>query len=312
MPSAQVGLVENTTAACDAALLALAAGVQTFVHTTGAHPTIRRSILQTVRTVSRFGGPEPQIREVELGPLDKRSAQSCAEQFVAQVLRLVGDEPAVLVVEQVTYRHGLRLPLEAIVDALRAARANLRIVVDGAQAVGLWHPPPAAVDAFIGCFHKAAGGPPATAFIAIDAAWAGGLPSHVAVQGELPASLGVLPTVDLQKWTATRTALVALDRRSGLSSRQRRITRFNSALDEGLTPVTVTLGRNCDPQLRSHISAIRTASEDSAMAVVAALLGAGFVVQAVGVLVRISAGPDVQPDWGLDVGKIVGRHLTTA
>ncbi|MEA2906301.1 MAG: hypothetical protein QOI12_3688 [Alphaproteobacteria bacterium] len=309
MPNARVGLCGSTTAACDAALLAMGPGVKTFVRTSGAHPTIQSSVDQAARNVLRYTGYQPPVGEVELRTLCKTSASLCAEQFVNQVLARVGNEPAILVVEQVTYKHGLRLPLEAIVPALRAVRPHLRIVVDSAQAVGLWPPTSVTADAFVGCWHKAAGGPPATGFLALDPAWTEGLPSHLGVLGELPDRLHMLPTLDLEKWRHTLLALQSADRRGGLAARQQRVCAFNASLVAGLGPIAITLGSDCDLKVRSHISAVQASAPDAAEAAVEDLLSSGFVVQSIGALVRISAGPDVRPEWGSEVGQIIRGRL---
>lgn len=306
-PTGRVAFVESTMAACDAALAALAADREVFLHTSGAHQTIIHSVSVAARSTARYRGRPTVVREVPLGDLDLTSADAVAEEIVARVARYSDGRPAVLVLEHVTYDTGLRLPVDAITARLRERASHVRIVIDGAQAVGLWRPRQTGFSAYLGCLHKYIAAPAATGFVVVDGALADHLPAHVQAMCDVPAAEAgrFLHTVDLEKWSLAERVVRLNHAIGNLDTRLGRVAAFNRVLDATLAPATVSLGIRHDPALRSHISSVDLGSEEAAAHVVASLAAQGYRLQQCGTLVRITAGQGARPQWARDVGRLL-------
>jgi selenocysteine lyase/cysteine desulfurase len=305
----KVAFVESTMAACDAALLSLAADQDMHLYTSSAHPTISHSVAVAAEIVGHMRGRPTLIREVSLRNLPLRSGAAVADAIADRVERSAKMRPSVLVLEHVTYDSGLRLPIDAIIARLNARARNVRIIVDGAQAVGLWRPQHDGFAAYLGCFHKFMGGPAATAFVVIDEALARRLPAHVKVMCDVSGASAArcLHTVDLAKWSMTEQVVRTHNAIAELGDRLSRIEVFNRALDAALAPAAVSLGADHDPHLRSHISSVTFAGRRAAATAVAELARNGYAVQQCGRLVRVAAGHGACPAWATEVGAILRR-----
>jgi hypothetical protein len=306
-PDGSVALLDSTTAACDAAMLALAADRDVFLYTSHAHPTIRQSVRRTAELVGRIRRQHIVAREVDLDGLNLGSQSVLADAIADRIAQTVGTAPAVVVLEHVTYKHGLHVPIAQVLERLAERRPLTKVIIDGAQAVGIWRPPSVPFAAYLGCFHKFVCAQPGTAFLLIDPQFGNQLQAHVKAVCDLPRAdtAYVVQTLDLEKWNRTAEHLAAQHAISGLSKRQNLVRGFNDALDAALFPRVISLGRDHDPALRSHISSVPFASADSARAALAAAARNGYVVQQIEDHVRITAGRDARREWGTAIGRIL-------
>ena len=265
-----ISQVSSTMAACDAALLAVAAEADVYLYTCFAHPTIEQSVRDMARLVGGIRGREVAVERIDLQDLGLEFAKALARSIADRISVAARGRRAALVVEHVTHDNGLRLPIGRIAEHLALSCPDLRLIIDGAQAVGIWRPPPLSFAAYLGCFHKFVGAPHASAFVAVAPPFADRLPAHV---GNLCGRRDDQPTpiyqtVDLHKLRATAQILTTRHALDGLPNRLHRITAFNQALEAALAPRAISIGSNHDPALRSHITSVRfELVEEAAVAV---------------------------------------------
>jgi selenocysteine lyase/cysteine desulfurase len=301
----RVGFVGSTTAACDAVLFALAADREVYLHTSGAHPTIAHAVRVAARLAGHLRGLKNSVHEIDLENLKLGSGSDVAQTLAARVVSAVGARKGVLVLEHVTYNHGLRLPIDDIARALATRCPNVKIVIDGAQAVGLWRPQGAPVAAYIGCFHKYIAAPPSTGFLVVEPDLARWLPAHVQPMCESKLELGLLATIDLTKWVRVLDILRERTSIDDLANRLDKVKYFNQKLEFALSPCAISLGADYDPELRSHISTVSFQSDRAAEAIQAILWKRGFAIQRFDNLVRVSMGHETPAGWGAKVGSII-------
>lgn len=303
----QVAFADSTTAACDAAISALNFDCELYIYTSSAHPTIRQSIRNAAHTCGRFRARSPIIREIDLQDLNFSSSEDVAVKVVERIEVTAENRPSLIILEHVTYDHGLRLPINLIVELLAISCPNVKVIIDGAQAVGLWRPLSPNVAAYIGCFHKYIGAPAATAFLIIDGSLVEWLPSHVQATCNISEAISstTLPTIDLGKWEKTAEVLKTYAAVEDVEERLICNTYFNRELDAALSPYATSLGKNHDPNLRSHISSFVFRSERAAKNAHGIIEQNGFAVQQTRNLIRITAGHQSNPIWAMNVGSLV-------
>ncbi len=303
----QVAFVESTTAACDAALSALDAGCELYMYTSSAHPTIRQSLRNAAHSSGRLRSTPPVIHEIELQNLNLSSSEDVAVNIVKQIELAAEMRQSLVILEHITYDHGLRLPVNLIVELLTARCPNVKVIVDGAQAVGLWRPQSPDVAAYIGCFHKYTGSPAATAFLVIDASIVEWLPSHVQATCNVPEAIAAstLPTIDMGKWEKAAEVVKTFAAVENVEERLNLNTSFNRELETSLFPYSISLGHGHDPNLRSHISSFAFNSESAAKHAFDIMEQNDFAVQQIRNIIRITAGHQSNPRWAKEVGAIV-------
>lgn len=313
-PDAKVALLDSTTAACDAALLALAGETDVYLYMTQSHPSIRQSVRGAAKLAAFIRGRPTVVKEVEFGGFTLASPELLADSIAESIARTSAGRPSVVVLEHVTYKHGLLIPIEGVVERLAKLSPATRVIIDGAQAVGIWRPPPLAISAYLGCFHKYVGALPGTAFLLVDTSLVRRLQPHVGNICDLEgaAAYGVLQTLDLTKWRRTASLLASQDFIATLDKRQSGVARFNAAFDEALFPVVTALGIAHRSKLRSHITSVEFGSEQIASSATEAAMQKGFGVQQLGTLVRITAGHRVRAHWGAEIGAILRAAVQSA
>lgn len=312
LQSAQNTMVflESTTAACDVALLALLGGVQTIVHTSSAHPTIRASVHSMTEIAARLTANHVSVHQINL----ENITTLCVDEYVKTLCRYI-DRLAVgssiVILEHVTYDHGVRLPIEEVTRRF-SNNDDISFLIDGAQAIGLWRPSSAfASKAYIGCYHKYAGGPEGTAFASLEGVPATAIPYSVGCTASVSSkdANGLLPTMEIGKWPVAAREIPKLNRLEDLAGRLAAIEEFNTAFDDALKPLSVSLGKGHDPNLRSHISSLPMRSCHEARVVVKTLEDKGVFLQQIGNLVRVSGGHDADAACGEYVGTVLRQVI---
>lgn len=306
----RVSFLDSSTAACNAALLTLLPDCECILHTSSAHPTIRLGIETTAKLSGRFRGRAPTISEVDLRGIPLSSTEKFSRCICNRIIRLADNRPTVLVLEHVTYDHGLRLPITHICAELATSHPEIRIIIDGAQATGMWRPINARPSAYFGCFHKVVGAPPGTAFLAIEESLSASLPSHAGALCDLTNTMDkcTLQTVDLHKWKETSQILLKRFAVGDVDRRLAVIQRFNRCLDEALAPYEISHGHH-DPQMRSHISSLAFPTDDEAKHAFYILAEAGYITERFGCLLRLSVGPQAQSNWAIEIGDLLRKEL---
>lgn len=299
-----VALTSSATAACEIGLQAVALEAEAIAYTDLAHPNIVGAIRSVARMISKARGSEVRLVEIPLRRLidETVDATSCAERVAQAVTAGLAGSRAALVIEHVGYQEGIRLPIGAIVEQLDEISDQLEILVDGAQAIGVWKPDRPLRAGYIGCFHKFLGAPPGTAFLAL--------------RGEhdlLPHSLACtvnnetrqdFPTTDIAKWEATASTIERARLRLGDAEETAlAVASFMAEVEKALAPLHGTLAGLRDASLRSHILSIDTGSRDNAARVLDQMTQLRTRVQALGTLIRVSMGATSRREEARKIGS---------
>lgn len=306
-----VSFLDSSTAACNAALLALLPDCECILHTSDIHPTIRLSVETMAQISGRFGKCLPVIDKVNLRGIPLSSTDEFSRHLCDRITQLALDRPTVLILEHVTYNHGIRLPIAQVCTRLAATHPKIRIIIDGAQATGLWRPVGSQPAAYIGCFHKVVGSHPGTAFLAIKKPFSFFLPSHVGVLCNLSDTItnSTLHTIDLPKWKQTARIVTNQFSIGNIEHHIASVHQFNRMIDDALAPYTISLGHNHDVELRSHISTVEFSSEDESKIAFQKLSEAGYVARRLENLLRLSIGPYVKLQCATEIGVLLREEI---
>lgn len=283
-----IALTTSATSACEACLLALAPEAEIILYTNFAHPNVVNAIKSVSRIISKLRGKELISTMVPLGHLVTESvdATSLAASISEELLTTAKQQRAIVVLEHVTYK-GLRIPIDAICAAFEDRPSQL--LIDAAQASGVWQPRNPLTAHVFGCFHKFIGAPAGTGFLAL----------RDRKELLLPYSIGHtilentedFPTTDIRKWELTSLAINRLTERfSDPTKTEREVKRFMESLRNHLRPLTSTLDEVVDPELHSHILTVELDSPRHAQRVVEELASHNVRVQQLHNRVRVSMG----------------------
>lgn len=283
-----IALTNSATAACEAGLLALAPEVEMIIYTDFAHPNVVHAVKSVSRIISRLRGREIALIEVPLKHLVTAgvNAVSLAES-ISEALRNAAIQPAIVVLEHVTYNEGLRIPIDAICEEFEHTKN--RLLIDAAQSFGVWRPRNSLAADVFGCFHKFVGAPAGTGFLALRddpenrLAYSIG---HTITQQQLD-----FPTTNIHKWEQASLAIQRLTRRfENPTVIEGEVNNFMDQLCQDISPLKSTLHDVNDRELRSHILSIDFSSPKQAQDIVEKLASEGVRVQQFHNRVRVSMG----------------------
>lgn len=228
----RVLLTTGATDSCDIALTTRYGSPTALLHTNLAHECTKSSVTCAAAFIGELIGKRIPVVEIAINDLFERPPRDFAAELARRVSGACGEEKAGLVLEHVTSDDGFVLPLDDICEHLGSMSPRVDIVLDGAQASGVWRPPTTFSGAYVGCFHKYVDGPAGTGFCVLPIGLARyALHRARATQSWGDADIGEhLPTTDVLKWSACRDAIEALDARAHLTSGYQLSSR---------------LGRNC-------------------------------------------------------------------
>lgn len=296
-PESDVILTSSATEGCD--LLVRATWThpeEQIVRTNHAFDTISKSIERTARHLARVSGRLVKVGVVDIDPLLSKSSADFAKMFLERVALLTDGEPTVVVLEHVTSRFGLSLPVDAIRE--RLAGTNTRLVIDEAQAIGIGQISSDFRTAHFGCFHKYLDCPSGTGFAIVPAADHDDLPAF-AIDGASDNLISHLPTQDVERWALCAARLS----RTAPTDVAKKIGRLREAMLTELAPLkhSASEGR---AEYRSHIVAVDLGSDDFALKTWTTLDSLGYRTNLDGHWVRVSL------HHSLSEGDVVGFART--
>jgi selenocysteine lyase/cysteine desulfurase len=241
-------------------------------------------------STGEMGNFQPALTQVKISDLFDREPCKLASELARRVGALCDVGNRVLVLEHVTSEDGLLLPLVEISAELRTALPGVNLVIDGAQAAGLWRPPAGLDCTYAGCFHKYIDGPVGTGFCVLPR----GLTSKAlhrlrATQSEnFRGTAEHLPTTDVAKWRACMEAVESLCARGSSDDRLARVLDLRRDLLEQLPSEAKLHMCHVRAEYRSHILSLNIGSNGEAKEIWRRLLERGFSTKQLDHGVRIT------------------------
>ncbi|MDP2431985.1 MAG: aminotransferase class V-fold PLP-dependent enzyme [Pseudomonadota bacterium] len=306
-----IALTTSATAACEAGILALAPEADVVLYTDLAHPNVVHAIESASRIISGLRGEAFTsamvcLRDLVTPGID---AATLAVRISDALLAATKDQRAIVVLEHVAYEEGLRIPIDAICEVFEGGPNQL--LIDAAQAIGVWQPRNQLKANVFGCFHKFIGAPAGTGFLALRDR-----------SERLPYSIGYtihpeqpldFPTTDIRKWEQTSLAINRLTERFGDAAKtEEEVRHFMERLRRHLSPLTSTLDDVTDPELRSHILTVQLASTEQAHRVVEELASHNVRVQEFRNRVRVSMGAQSRLADAQRIGSLLSHAVQSA
>jgi selenocysteine lyase/cysteine desulfurase len=285
-PLGDVILTDGTTAACDIVLRTpRSVRPRKILVTDRAHPTIRGAARRAAAYLSRVSGESVSVETVDL-PLQSAAGGRFANAIVDRLEQLCEGAACYFIVEHVT-RLGLRLPVSEVTQMIERRSLPIHVIIDGAQAVGIWECGDIGSADYIGCFYKYVNGPVGTGFAVVRGVDQDILPHASASRliSVLDSDGEVLPTLDRLKWRRCSEALRSLSANNEHTERVRALR--NVLVSQGL-PLHDMIPMASDSPLASHIVTFELPSADRCRAVTHLLAAKGWYVKAEDSLIRAS------------------------
>lgn len=274
----QVLLTAGASDGCDIALTTRVGVPNVIIYSDLAHECTQSSAACAADYLSTISGRKILAKQVKLSDLFDRKPHEFASELASRVGALCSSGNGVFVVEHVTSEDGMLLPVLEISGHLRCEFPGIDLVIDGAQAAGLWRPPSGLDRAYVGCFHKYIDGPAGTGFCVLPARLASRTLHRLrATQASITSSASEhLPTTEVLKWNACREAIDALAKRGCPEDRLATILRARQELLERV-PSELTLHLSTvRPEYLSHIISFRTFDNGESEALWRRLAACGF------------------------------------
>jgi selenocysteine lyase/cysteine desulfurase len=293
----RVILTAGATDACDTVLTTRKGPPRRIIHSDLAHECIRRSVHCAAEYLSALCGARVAPAQIEISDLFSLAPPAFATTLAQRLKRIVRAERGILVIEHVTSEDGILLPILEISEHVRHVLPEIDIVVDGAQAAGLWRPPSGLNRAYIGCFHKYIDGPVGTGFCVLPTDFASRTLHRLrATQSwSKPSTSEHLPTADVLKWNACRQAVAALDMRGSCHDRLAAVLRARQELLESAPNELIAHLAGVRPEYLSHILSFRASDSNKGPSLWQRLRDCGFSTKRLDDGVRVTLHETLPP-----------------
>jgi len=296
--SGRVVLTAGTTDACDNALLVGGPANSILIHTDLAHECTQRSVYCAADLISAVTGRRADTARVKISDLFHLPPETFSEVLVDRLRKLTGGKAATVVLEHVTSHDGFRLPIHEISADFAKHMPEIYLVIDGAQATGLWRPPANLRGAYIGCFHKYMNGPVGTGFAVLPPAATDMMPHRL----RATRPVGVcrtgeyLPTTEIGKWLGCAQAIALFQKHRHIEDRVSIIEALRLHLFAAL-PRPICEPLDCiRPEYQSHILNLHCTDSVSAEQLWRKLDERGFGTKLVASGIRITLHDDLDVD----------------
>lgn len=285
-----VVLTSGTTEACDLVLRSWPVIPSRLYYSDLTHVSVEQSVCQAARYLTHVTGTTVAVGRITISDLIGRPSLDFATAVTDRIAEDAGDRQGLLVLEHVTSEAGCQLPIVEVGQRLRSQLPRIGMVVDGAQAVGLWPVPPGFAGAYIGCFHKYANCPVETGFAVIPNVKAGCLPQHLGARtwDALELDGEYCPTCDVEKWQHCADVLSCETTITGIANRQLRIRELQSIFERIVGRRVVWPNIPSDSTYCSHILAIDCGSAQRAAEFHRLLIEHNYHTKLVGCRIRIT------------------------
>lgn len=307
--SKHIALTSGATSACAALLRAtLTPDVKHLIITNHVHPAIRGCVRQSTQFQARMLDKSVVINEIALEPLLTLSEQDFASELINRVQQSSNGARTILIVEHVTSLLGIRLPVEAIDRQIREKNLPIRLLVDGAQAVGVWRPWTEMTADYFGSFHKYMDCPAGTGFLAIRKEDLQLLPYDVVAlsRQRLSSSDESCQTISAPIW------LECSKRLSNVPPTEDEAARLLARRDQLVQIVgedTVLPRLAADSPYRSHIVSFNCGSHENAMSVWHSLQDKGYETKCEQGLIRVTLHHSLTEAQVNEFGRLLRRSL---
>lgn len=252
-----------------------------------AHPTVWYAAAGAAAYLSRMTGENVQALRFDL-PEDKGAAPSkMAHDIIERATAVSRDLPAYLILEHVTSL-GWRLPVYEVACELEKIDAKVHLVIDGAQASGVWQLAELRGADYIGCFHKYVGAPIESGFAVVKDLDPDLLPhTHAARCCRLLNQEGEhLPTLDHEKWVGCGEAISSLPSPGSIIERLMELRRI---LVSSKIPLHPAIAVDSESPSASHIVSFDAGLSSRAERITKRLAQSGWFVGLKGRSIRVSA-----------------------
>lgn len=302
-------LTSGATDACDAAVrAALSPDVKLLFMTDHAHPTVRGCVRQSTQFLSRMFGTSVEISEIALEPLLTLPEEEFARALIDRVQHVSCGVQTLLVIEHVTSLLGIRVPVEIIDRQICEKNLPIRLIVDGAQAVGAWHPWPEMTADYFGSFHKYMDCPAGTGFLAIREVDLPLLPYDVISLSRqyLTSNNESCQTIPGHNWIECSKRLSEI---SPTTDRAARLLALRDQLVNTVGQENIRPRMAADSPYRSHIVSFNCGSHESAMSVWNSLLDKGYETKCEQGLIRVTLHHSLTESQVDKFGRLLRRSL---
>lgn len=252
-----------------------------------AHPTVWGAARRAAAYLSRMTGEDVQALPFHLPAHKSGTPSNIALAIVERAIRAARGLPTYLILEHVTSL-GLRLPVYEVGCELERAQRNIHLVIDGAQAVGVWQLAELHAANYVGCFHKYVGAPIETGFAVVEGLEPDFLPhTHASRCCRLLNEEGEhLPTLDHEKWIGCAEAIDSLPSPGSIVER---LMELRQILVGSEIPLHPAIPVDSESPFASHIVSFDTGASNCAERIAKRLAESGWYVGAKGRYIRVSA-----------------------
>jgi len=248
--------------------------------------------------LSSISGRQVATGEIKVSDCFGLEPEAFAATVVGRLGAIVRAGPSVAVLEHVTSQDGLLLPILAISEHLRRSLPEVDLVIDGAQAAGLWRPPLGLGRAYLGCFHKYIDGPVGTGFCVLPVGLACKAPHRLrSTQAWKKSNAGEqLPTTDFLKWRACQNAVDAIDARAASGDRLAMVLRVREELMRAVPGEFTAHLSGVRSEYHSHILSFKTFRSSGSNFLWRHLGESGFITKQLDDGVRVTLHDTIAPE----------------
>ena len=287
----RVVLTTGATDACDIALTTRAGPPSVVIYSDLAHECTIRSVECAADFIGALTHRTVSVVQVTISDLFHLTPEDFAAVLIERIAS-TGKRPGpvVVVLEHVTSLHGWRLPVAEIARHFKSSLPRAELVVDGAQAAGLWQPPDGLECTYFGCFHKYVDGPVGTGFCVLRPGLAQTSVRRVRASQAWRTDDGTehLPTTDIEKWRLCASALRSLSARGSVAGLQAKIRQLRGEVVNQLPEEATGQLRRVRSEYLSHIIPLDLPDAENAAGVYQFLRHNGFGTKQVGNCIRIA------------------------
>jgi selenocysteine lyase/cysteine desulfurase len=261
------------------------------MHSDLAHECTIRSVECAADFVGALTRRTIKVRKLRISDLFDLGPEAFAKELVGRISSVCdGRGTVVLVLEHVTSLDGWLLPAAEIARRIHRITPHVELILDGAQAVGLWQPPKGLNYAYVGCFHKYVDGPVGTGFCVLPPGRADVALHRIrATQSWRFTGTGEhLPTTDVAKWKRCADALLSLSARGSARAREARIRKLRQELINQLPSEITSQVPSHQAVYRSHIFSLAFPSVDEAVRIHDRLQASAFGTKRLENLIRVT------------------------